>query len=623
MALAGFPVFSTATRILQAFTLCFEESPLLFVKKVDMNNKSVDLDVENHAESEILVIGAGPAGLMLANILGMYGCKVTVLEAMDKLIDYPRGVGLDDESFRTIQTVGLAEAVRPHTNPQHIMRLVNGSGKVILVNNPQTEEFGWDRKHGFIQPEVDKVLYEGLSRFDNVEVLFNHRVEDVIEDPQGITAVAQVALPDGRVQERRFRAQYLVGCEGGKSPTRKRLGVSFEGESPATRWLVVDVANDPLGTPNVFLGADPKRPYVSIGLPHAVRRWEFMLHDHETEEQVTDPAYVDNLLAEHVPDPSSLEFIRRRVFTHHGRVASHFRKGRQIIAGDAAHLMPVWMGQGWNSGMRDATNLGWKLASVVSGQAGDELLDTYTSERKDHAKAMVDLSLTFGKFIKITNPAVALARDAASSVLNLSPKVKSYFADMKFKPMPRYTRGVLADPTTQAPGVARGKLTSNLIPVRTANSKVSPVGLQFPQPRVNTRHQENVLFDDAIGKWWSVIVWGNNPKDVLPQESLRKLQDLGAQLVCVLPETQRQWAESYMDDDVLILGDHTGRFKKWFDDRPVPLVFLRPDRFVAGACLTQNAPATLDAILRSMTFRGSAASRKSHPEFTSYSGAAH
>ncbi|MGW0175334.1 bifunctional 3-(3-hydroxy-phenyl)propionate/3-hydroxycinnamic acid hydroxylase MhpA [Rhodococcus sp. NPDC003322] len=555
-------------------------------------------------DSDVVIVGAGPVGLMLANILGMYGRSVTVLEALDQLIDYPRGVGLDDESFRTIQTVGLVDAVRPHTNPQHIMRLVNGAGKVILVNNPQTEEFGWERKHGFIQPEVDRALYEGLSRYDNVRVLFGHRVEEVDEDATSVTAVARTVGADGEVHERRFRAEYLVGCEGGKSPTRKRLGVTFEGESPSTRWLVVDVNNDPLGTPNVFLGADPKRPYVSIGLPHGVRRWEFMLHDDESEDQVTDPEYVNSLLAEHVPDPTSLDFIRRRVFTHHGRVASHFRKGRQIIAGDAAHLMPVWMGQGWNSGMRDATNLGWKLATVLSGQADDALLDTFTDERKDHAKAMVDLSLTFGKFIKITNPFAAAARDAASTALNLFPQVKSYFADMRFKPMPRYTRGVLADPTTQAGGRAAGKLTSKLIPVRTANTKVSPVGVQFPQPRVHANGQENVLLDDVIGNWWSVIVWGNDPTDMLPRASLDKLEALGARLVAVVPETQRVWAQNRMDPRVLVLGDHTGRLKKWFDDRPTPIVFLRPDRFVAGACLAQHAPATLDAILDAMHFRG-------------------
>ncbi len=170
-------------------------------------------------DCDVAIVGAGPVGLMLANILGMYGHSVTVLEALDDLIDYPRGVGLDDESFRTVQTVGLADAVLPHTSPQHIMRLVNGAGKVILVNNPQTDEFGWERKHAFIQPEVDRALYNGLSRYDNVRVLFGHRVEDVVEDTDAVTAIAENVGADGEVHRRRIRARYLVGCEGGKSPT--------------------------------------------------------------------------------------------------------------------------------------------------------------------------------------------------------------------------------------------------------------------------------------------------------------------------------------------------------------------------------------------------------------------
>lgn len=547
-------------------------------------------------ESEVIIVGAGPAGLMLANILGMYGRSVVVLESRETLIDYPRGVGLDDESFRTIQTVGLAKKVLPHTTPQHIMRLVNGAGKVVLINNPTTDEFGWARKHGFIQPAVDTVLLHGAESRSTVRVLFGHEVTEVREDADGVTAVAG---------GREFRAQFLVGCEGGKSPTRKRLGFAFDGVSPSTRWLVVDVTNDPLGTPNVFLGADPKRPYVSIGLPHGIRRWEFMLHDDEDEAMVTDDAFVEKMLADHVPDPTQLNFIRRRVFTHHARVASSFRKGRQIIAGDAAHLMPVWMGQGWNSGMRDATNLGWKLATILTGGAEASLLDTYTSERKEHARMMVDLSLTFGKIIKITNPVIATGRDLASSVLNLSPAAKSYFADMKFKPMPRYTDGVLVDPTAKTPGKAAARLTSRLIPVLTANNTSSPVGQQFIQPRVTTKDHVNVLLDDVLGNWWTLLVWGNNPRDVLPQETIEAFQSLSAEglpvrLAMIVPEVQREWVEPQVGEDILVIGDHTGRLKKWFDDRPTPMLFLRPDRFVAGACLNQDGPATVKALLTAL-----------------------
>lgn len=195
---------------------------------------------EDDEMHDVVVVGAGPVGLILANILGMYGRSVAVLEAGDDLIDYPRGVGLDDESLRTIQTVGLVETVLPHTTPHHIMRLVNSAGNVLLVNDPATTEFGWGRKHGFIQPEVDRALLNGLRRFDDVVVLYGHSVFEVAEDEESVTVTARVKSADGSTAERRVRARYLVGCDGGKSPTRKRLGIGFDGHSPSTRWLVVD-----------------------------------------------------------------------------------------------------------------------------------------------------------------------------------------------------------------------------------------------------------------------------------------------------------------------------------------------------------------------------------------------
>ena len=159
------------------------------------------------------------------------------------------------------------------------------------------------------------------------------------------------------------------------------MGVSFDGTTSSTRWLVVDVANDPLGHPNSEVGADPERPYVSISIAHGIRRFEFLIHPDETDELADDPEFVKRMLAQRVPHPERVDMIRHRVYTHHSRIAGSFRKGRLMLAGDAAHLMPVWQGQGYNSGIRDAANLGWKLAAVVNDQAEDALLDTYDVER--------------------------------------------------------------------------------------------------------------------------------------------------------------------------------------------------------------------------------------------------
>lgn len=547
-------------------------------------------------EADVLIVGAGPVGLIVANYLGLYGRSAILVEQRPRLIDYPRGVGIDDESLRTIQALGLSAQVAPHTTPQHIMRVVNGKGKVILTNAPRADEFGWPRKNGFIQPLVDAELAAGLADYDDIQLLFNHEVTGVTETADHVIADIAVTDADGAPTTRRVRARYLVGTEGGKSPTRKRMGTTFEGRSPATRWLVVDVNNDPLGTPNVFLGADPRRPYVSIGLAHAVRRWEFMIFDHESDEEIVTKPFIHALLANHVPDPENLDVIRERVFTHHGRIAGTFRQGRQIIAGDAAHLMPVWMGQGWNSGARDATNLGWKLAMILDGDADDSLLDTYTAERTEHAKAMIDLSLTLGAIIKPTNPVVVAARDSISSVLNLFPQVKAYFSDMRFKPMPRYHDGVLVDPTTHEPGHAAPRLTARTIPVITANTKVSPVGMQFIQPDVTTADGVRVKLDDVLGPWWTIVAWGNDPQNMYTAAQLDLAARLRARFVQVVPETQRERAASLARSGTTVVGDVSGRLKLWFDDRPTPVVVLRPDRFVAGASLAQTAGRTLEAV---------------------------
>lgn len=550
--------------------------------------------------TDVLVIGAGPSGLLLSNLLAKYGCRVTLVEKLPELIDYPRAVGIDDESMRSMQAAGLATEVAAHISPQHAIRVLNGSGRVISEMNPTTEEFGWARRNGFIQPLVDKVLFEGLDRFEGVTVLFGHEVLDLTESATGVAAEVKVVDSDETFT---ITADFVVGCEGGRSMTRKWMGVDFEGVSTGTRWLVVDIDNDPLGTPNAIFGADPRRPHGSFGLPHGVRRWEFMLHDDEPDSLVDNDSFIFGLLAEHAPDPRSLDIARRRVFTHNARVASQFRKGRVLLAGDAAHLMPTWAGQGWNSCIRDATNLAWKLAAVVRGDAAESLLDTYDQERRNHASAMVALSLNMGKVFGTTSRLVGGVRDGIALALNVVPKAKTYVTGMGWKPMPRYESGVVVDAASGAPGRSTGKLATKRS--RSLVSKVdsSGVGVQFPQPWVSTADHVRVRMDDVIGSGWNVLVWGNDPRTLFSDESLHRLEQMGASLVRIVPEVRRTWTEENSGTGVTVIGDVDGRLKRWFDDRPYSVVFLRPDKFVAAVSLTGEADRTLAAVLGSMSFR--------------------
>ncbi|BBH46108.1 bifunctional 3-(3-hydroxy-phenyl)propionate/3-hydroxycinnamic acid hydroxylase [Pseudomonas sp. KU43P] len=524
--------------------------------------------------ADVVVIGAGPVGLAIANYLGQAGVQVLQIEKLDQLIDYPRAIGIDDESLRTMQAIGLVEDVLPHTTPWHAMRFLTPKGRCFADIQPMTDEFGWSRRNAFIQPQVDAVLYKGLARFDNVRTLFSRDVVEFRQDAQGVSL--RMAGPEGRQET--VRARYLVACDGGNSLIRRTLDISFEGKTAPNQWIVIDIANDPLGTPNVYLCCDPVRPYVSAALPHGVRRFEFMVMPGETEAELGKPENLRKLLAKVLPDPDRVELIRKRVYTHNARLAGRFRDKRVLLAGDAAHIMPVWQGQGYNSGMRDASNLGWKLALVAKGLAGEALLDTYEQERRDHAKAMIDLSVLAGHVLAPPKRWQGVLRDGVSWALNYLPAVKRYFLEMRFKPMPQYTKGALV----------AGK-----------SGQATPVGRMFIQPKVVTEAGETRLLDDVIGNHFAFIAWGNDPLWGLSAAQVEGWRALGACFIQVLPQVQLK-AGREVPQGVIRVGDSTGRLKEWFGRYPVSIVLLRPDRFVGAVAIAQTLGEASDGMLRAL-----------------------
>ncbi|WP_114238553.1 bifunctional 3-(3-hydroxy-phenyl)propionate/3-hydroxycinnamic acid hydroxylase [Dyella sp. C9] len=563
--------------------------------------------------TDVAIVGAGPAGLMIANILGMYGVRAVVLEKLEQIIDYPRAIGLDDEALRVFQAIGLADQLLPHTTPDHWMRFVTRSGHCFASIEPRTDEFGWSRRNAFIQPLADRVLFDGLKRYPHVQVLLGHVMEGFAQDSEGVTVKAQGA--DGAPVT--IRANYLVGADGGGSVVRRSLGVPFEGRTKPNQWIVVDVRNDPIGSPHIYLHCDHERPYVSAALPHGIRRFEFMVMPGETEEELSRPENMARLMAKVVADPDKVDYIRKRVYTHNARLARSFRVDRVLLAGDAAHIMPVWQGQGYNSGIRDANNLGWKLAMVAKGQADARLLDTYTVERRAHARSMIHLSEVAGDIFAPTTRLGARFRDVFVRSFDMLPSIKNYFVEMRFKPMPRYERGVVLLPE---PRDAGGWLVRLL--ERAGNSPVgrmlglmsekrdsfmgrlaygpdplgkSPVGRLFIQPRVRTPDNRVMRLDDALGNQFVVLGWGADPTFYLTARARQLWQRLDGRFAVGKPDVQLEHRDD-VPEGLIAVGDVSGRLKDWFGKAAESVVVLRPDRFVAAVCTPQQLSETIVAL---------------------------
>lgn len=530
-------------------------------------------------EYDLIIVGAGPVGMMIANLVAASGLRVLILEQLPSLIDYPRGVGMDDECLRVFQAAGLAEKAIPYTFPNQWLDFRTARGHTFAMVKPKGEAFGFPKRNAFIQPLIDRILLEGLARFENVDVRLGYEMTGLSDNGRMVEVTTRTI--DG--EERRFAASYLVGCDGGRSLARKLVGIPFEGQTDSTRWLVIDIKNDPIGVPSAILICDPARPYVTIALPHGIRRLEFMVKPDETEEELCSQEGLNRILSIVMPDPASARIIRSRVYTHHARLAKTFRAGRVLLAGDAAHLMPVWQGQGYNSGIRDANNLSWKLISVLRDGCDPSLLDTYETERREHARAMISLSTLVGRIFSPTSRLLAALRDIVFGILNRIPPVRDYVVQMRFKPMPRYTEGVVVSRSSSG---------------RTRNA----AGLLFVQPRVTLRNGCVVRLDDTIGYRFAIVAWASDPCIYMNDEARSIWSRLNGTTVVVRSQTELISDMNDVDPGAVLVGDMSGALKEWFATEDTSIAILRPDRIVAAVCRPQEISQTIIELGRVMRF---------------------
>lgn len=509
----------------------------------------------------VVVIGAGPVGVTAANLLGRYGVETLVIERERTVIDYPRAIGIDDEALRTLQAVDLADALLPSVIQNVPLKFFDAAGHCLADIRPGTRAYGWYRRNIFTQPAAEAVLREGLTRYPHVRMLLGAEVRELDQDPDGVTLL--VADPDGGHRE--IRADHVVAADGGRSLVRRSLGIPFDGTTHARKWVVIDCANDPLDAPYTALHCDPRRPYVSARMPDDHRRWEFMLYPGEDADEMLAPERVRGLLRRNVADPDAVRVIRARVYTHHSRIARRFVDGRVALAGDAAHLMPPWAGQGLNTGIRDVANLCWKLAAITRGQAGRSLLDTYDSERRPHVRAMIDLSTTLGRLMAVRNPATAHLRDVLLRAASLVPPVKRWVLEMRFKPMPSYAHGF----TAAGQGGAREQ---------------PAVGRMMPQPMAESSDGACARLDDLLGPWFTVIGFECDPLAKLTAAQHEAVRRFAPRVVKVVASRagERHHKEPNTDPATVVVEDLEGRLRTWFRAARCDTALIRPDRFVAA-----------------------------------------
>ncbi len=382
-----------------------------------------------------IIVGAGPTGLALANLLGLFGLDVLLIERRAGLSTQPRAISLDDEGLRICQAMGLADAVQAQLLYDLEAHYLSGSRLLSRVA-PTSRRNGFALISTFHQPDFEATLLAGLQRFPSITVQFEQSLESFVQEADSVS----VALRGADGELRQVTCGYLLACDGAKSEVRRALKLPMSGPTYTQRWLVIDTVADPDLSTAVTFFCNPARPAVCVPSPEQRRRWEFMLQPGESPEQLLRPETMHALIRQVGGTPSPC-ITHSAVYTFHAAAASSFQIDRVFLLGDAAHLLPPFGGQGMNCGLRDAHNLAWKLRLVLRGQAEPALLATYTQERLAHTRQMIAFSRFLGSVIMPTARPIVWARDAIFDLVNAVPAGRSYLSQAAPKPQPRYRHG--------------------------------------------------------------------------------------------------------------------------------------------------------------------------------------
>ncbi len=502
-------------------------------------------------EFEVAILGFGPAGAIAACWLGQAGVKTLVLDKTRTIWEIPRAMALDHEILRVFQNIGVIERVLPHTAPFGASEHYGAAGQLIRRIDvvPPPYPLGYLPNVVFTQPPVEAILRERVHAHPSVTV--NLGLELIALSQKEETVSLEIQDEAGNIETR--TAKYVIGCDGASSTVRRLLGIPLDDLGFDEPWLVVDlVVNDAAlaKLPTVCAQyCDPARPYTYIIGPENHRRWEIMLKPGEDPRTMEREENVWSLLSRWV-EPADGRLWRAGSYRFHALLAQSWRKGSVFLAGDAAHQQPPFLGQGMCQGVRDVTNLCWKLVSVLAGEFCDAMLDTYGEERKQHVATLTGRIKEIGAAICERNPEAARLRD--ESLLALG-------------------RG-------RAPVVTRQEIVPPLKSGLICADCGPAAGTIFPQPRLAT-WQGPKLMDEISGPGWRLIVDGRGNFD------RSALGGCGFSTLVI-------GGEGHGETEGLIAG--------WFDRHQCRAAIVRPDHYVYCAVIELES---LDEICRGLQNR--------------------
>lgn len=495
-------------------------------------------------EADCLVIGGGPVGLLTAIQLGRVGMRVSVVERWSQRYALPRACTIDHEALRILQAAGMmadhADLFEPSQGDRGGYQFRNGEGELLQsINWNRPAESGWANTNGFYQPDLEATLEEIAVATPGVTVHRGWTFLSLIQDSAGVST--RLAATDEPAEAVTVRSRWLVGADGANSPVRSKLGVDVGDSGFQADWLVVDYR--PLVEEQweafVIQYCDPTQPATAVNSGPGRRRFEFMHREDMTVEELAQDSTAWRLMAPWGVTPDTAALERHAVYTFRGRWAQTWQVGNAFLAGDAAHLMPPFMGQGLCAGLRDARALAWRLGMVHRNLVSPSVMDTYGPERKGHVREIIDEAVAAGRVICELDPERAAVRDA-----ELKRRMADPEAATREPPHPR-----LGEP-------------SITVPSRGVDGRLAPQG----RVRVDGR---TGLFDDVVGGDWQLVSRVDDPARLLDAETAAWFRRIGGSFAHVSSASPVQ--------------DVDGAYDRWFSRHGCDAFLSRPDFYVFGA----------------------------------------